>query len=127
MDMSCGMTMYFHWDSSSDCVLFKGWKIDTSVSYVMTCFALFTLCLVREGILYLQKYYEISTLSGQDVPFWPTMARLKEVAALRSVRSPSEPDHQREHLIQHRKGMEKIYKEITVRMRLVDTICYGFS
>ena len=118
--------MYFHWDSSADCVLFKGWKIDSNVSYVFTCFALFALCMVREGILYVQKYYEISTLSGQMVPFWPTLARLKEVAALQSVRTPDERsrDERSSHLIQN-KG--SLFKAITVRMRLVDTALYGSS
>ena len=126
MDMSCGMKMYFHWDSSDDCVLFKHWKVDDTSKYIFTCFALFILCIIREFVLYLSKYYEITTLSGRPVPFWPTLKRLQELSVLYSVQHPSD-DKQSAILPGVKKSMDDYHKSVTLELRIIDTILYGIS
>eukprot|EP01084_Bolivina_argentea_P270017 459032_1 len=126
MDMDCGMTMYFHWDSSDDCVLFKHWKINETYKYILTCFGLFSLCVIREFCLFAAKYYEIRTLSGKVVPFWPTFRRLEELSVLYSVNVPQAGDGKTSKLI-HRKSNGNYSKSVTLHLRIIDCVLYGIS
>lgn len=123
MDMSCGMTMYFHWDSSDDCVLFKTWKIDSTTRYTLTCFAMFLLCIVREFILYVSKYYEISTLSDKMVPTWPTVKKLQEAAAIHSVNDIGYDNDKKIGMIQK----QQFGGPISLKLRMIDCALYGIS
>ena len=139
MDMSCGMYMYFHWDTPApsmmgmknpdDCVLFKSWSMSNTGKYVGACFALFFLCLIREFVLYLSKYYEITTLSGRIVPFWPTVTRLKELSVLYSVQHPGPNGNGKGDamLPSAKKSMDDYHKSVTLKLRIIDTILYGIS
>ena len=126
VDMDCGMKMYFHWDSSDDCVLFKKWKVDETGKYILTCFGLFILCIIREFVLYASKYYEIKTLSGKPVPFWPTFKRLNELSTLYSVVNPSQSGIS-DKMIPHKKSNDDYHKSVTLELRIIDTFLYGIS
>lgn len=130
MDMSCGMNMYFHWDPpamSPDCVLFKSWKPDETGQWILACLALFFLCIVREFVLYLSKYYEITTLSGRIVPFWPTVTRLKDLSVLYSVQHPGYDDKDNPMIPSAKKSTDDYHKSVTLKLRIIDTVLYGIS
>merc|ERR1719491_397099 len=132
MDMNmgeCGMTMYFHFDSSDDCVLFAGWKINNDAKYIMTCLCLFALCIVREFVLYSQKYFEIATLSGKLVPFWPTLQRLQEMSTLRSVVNPNvnEQSTDLSQRMLRKNSANDPRKAVTLKLRLTDVALYGLA
>eukprot|EP01084_Bolivina_argentea_P311371 538962_1 len=76
MDMQCSMKMYFHF--GNECILFKNWIPTDIIQLLSSCIGLFALCFVRELTLYIRQYYEISTLSGIFIPFWPTKKKKKK-------------------------------------------------
>mmetsp|Transcript_43920 Transcript_43920/g.70444 ORF Transcript_43920/g.70444 Transcript_43920/m.70444 type:complete len:195 (-) Transcript_43920:61-645(-) len=121
---TCPMTMYFHF-GNDDCVLFKTWKFDTTTRYILTCVALCATCIFREFILYLQKYFEIATLSGKVVPFWPTFKRLEELSTLYAVINPSEQHSAK--LIVHKKSNDNYHESVTLQLRCIDAFLYGLS
>eukprot|EP01084_Bolivina_argentea_P270016 459029_1 len=124
--MSCGMTMYFHWDSGDDCVLFKNWDINETYKYILTCFGLFFVCIIREFFLFVGKYYEIRTLSGEAVPFWPTFRRLEELSVLSSINVENVNQDKKAKLM-NEKSNNYYHQSVTLKLRIIDCMLYGIS
>eukprot|EP01083_Nonionella_stella_P173969 601803_1 len=128
MDMgSCGMTMYFHWDSSSDCVLFETWSINNTWNYMLTCVALFALCVLREFSIYVAKYYEMSTLSRKPIPFWPTKKRYEELWFMYSESQRDAKGKAAAVPLIARKSTDMYDRLVTFRLRFIDCFLYGAS
>ena len=103
-------------------MLFKTWKIDSTTKYTLTCFALFALCIVREFILYVSKYYEIATLSNKLIPLWPSIKQVQEASAINSVDGIGYVNDKNIGMIRKNKA-----QPVTLKLRLIDCALYGIS
>ena len=86
----CPMIMYFHWNMQ-DCVLFYQWHPTNPWQYSLTLVILFLMCIIREFIIYIGKWYELKTLhphkfllisnkfwiTGNDVKYFTSKVYLK--------------------------------------------------
>eukprot|EP01084_Bolivina_argentea_P053789 98696_1 len=115
----CSMRMYFHFGFGGDneCILLKHWSPDNLSTFLLSCFVIFILCIIREFIIYIQKYYEVSTLSDQAVPFWSTKSKLDKHSTVSAedvyVTSPS-----------HSADNAEL---ITIKSSIINCILYGCS
>ena len=110
----CAMQMLFHWGwTSGDCILFEQWQPDNFVDYMMTCMLLMVICIVREYLIYVMKYYEIRSLTGRHIPFWPSSKEMEESQIINSLMHP--------------KGFISWRQPITLQFRIIDCLLYGIS
>ncbi|KAL1918628.1 uncharacterized protein VTP21DRAFT_2650 [Calcarisporiella thermophila] len=58
MDMSCSMKMYFNWDIEHVCIVFKWWQINSIVSLVVSCAAVFLISVLYEWLRFYASRYD---------------------------------------------------------------------
>eukprot|EP00483_Globobulimina_turgida_P013437 UN13461 len=108
----CSMRLYFHCDVGVDCILFKSWKNE----YLVTSVILMLMCIVREYVIYAMKYYEIRSLTGRYIPFWPSTKVLDELMNVNP-------------LLLQRGNVPRVHwrNPITLKLRIIDCVLYGIS
>eukprot|EP00483_Globobulimina_turgida_P004462 UN04471 len=123
--MVCPMTMYFHW-SNDECILFKHWHPTNSSEFAWSCIAIFAFCLLREFVLYIQKYFEIICLyQWISIPLWPTSKQLNTF----SLKVQSEMDSNMLHpqIKKLSNNSKKNRNAITLKLRIIDSFLYAIS
>ena len=122
MKGKCQMTMYFHWNAENECILFESWRPENTVDYIFAAIFLILICLMREYVIYCMSYYEIRSLTGRYVPFWPSNETLDELMNINNFSLSSN------YLMTKSKIPRDHWRNpITLKLRIVDTILYGIS
>ena len=119
VEPECTMDMSVHW-GYGDCILIKHWRPDNAKDFIISCIVLVLLCIVREYTTYSMKYYEIRSLTGKYMPFWPSEADIEEMDCLNvsgdcvnPLISPIARDYCRQ--------------PITLKLRVIDCLLHGLS
>ena len=115
------MQAFFHWNVD-DCILFKTWCPQNGIEFVLSCTALFSLCLVREFLLYVQKYFEISMLCDKRLMFWPSMKKYHKARKMAPVMLPNE-----ELMRNNLQFASSISLRSKIGLRIIDCILYGLT
>ena len=113
----CPMSKYFHWNLDGECILFMNWRPQTMKGYLISAIFLILVCLMREFLIYYIKYYEIRSLTGRYIPFWPSIKEMEEMSMIYRnplmTKSKLPRDHWR--------------NPITLKLRMIDCVLYGIS
>ena len=137
----CTMTSYLHFSMENDCILFESWRVFDNMDYIVSCFILILLCITREYVIYAMKYYEIRSLTGRHVPFWPSNQELNELLdinkfglnsintlhSLNSIHTINYSATDNPLMTRSKIPRNEWRNPITLKLRIVDCFLYGIS
>ena len=135
LNTACTMNQNFHWSLQNDCILFETWRATNTLDTIVSCIILILLCIAREYVIYAMKYYEIRSLVGRYVPFWPSNQELEELLDInkfglnRLKRGNSINYSATDNPLMSRSKMPREYwrNPITLKLRIIDCCLYGIS